>query len=151
MQLSTSRFGTIDVDPATVVHFPLGLLGFERFQRYLLIDSDDAEPLRWLQCVDEGSLAFLVVEPGLFFSDYAPKLTADDREFLQLAEGELPAVACLVVVPDNPLEMTVNLLGPLVFNAEKRVGKQVVLHDSGFSTRQRLIPDQAAPEEAVPV
>lgn len=151
MQLSTTRFGSIDVDPSTIIHFPLGLLGFERFQRYILIDSDDAEPLRWLQCVDEGSLAFLVVEPALFFSDYAPKIVADDREFLQLAAGEAPAVACLVVVPDNPLEMTVNLLGPLMLNVEKRVGKQVVLHDSGFSTRQRLIPDTTAPEEAVPV
>lgn len=151
MQLITSRFGAIDVDSNTIIHFPLGLLGFERYQRYILIDSDDAEPLRWLQCVDEGGLSFLVVEPGLFFADYAPKLSADDREFLQLGQGELPALACLVVVPENPLEMTVNLMGPLVLNADKRLGKQVVLHDSGFSTRQRLLPDAAAPETAMPV
>ncbi len=151
MQFQTTRFGTIEVDLDTIIHFPLGLLGFERYQRYILIDSDEAAPLRWLQCVDEGGLAFLVVEPGLFFAAYAPKLSADDRDFLQLAEGDVPAVASLVVVPENPLEMTVNLVGPLVMNVDKRLGKQVVLHDSGFSTRQRLIPDTSTPETAVPV
>lgn len=151
MHLQTTRFGAIEVDTDTIVHFPLGLLGFERFARFILIESDDAEPMRWLQCVDEGGLAFLIVEPGLFFADYSPRLTAEDREFLQLAEGDAPIFACLVVIPENPLEMTVNLMGPLVLNADKRLGKQVVLHDSAYSTRQRLIPDPQAPASSVPV
>jgi flagellar assembly factor FliW len=151
MQLETARFGVIDVDNDTIIHFPLGLLGFERYQRYILIDSDEAEPMRWLQCVDDGALAFLVVEPGLFFADYAPPLSRDDRDFLQLADGEDYILACLVVIPDDPLQMTINLMGPLVLNADKRLGKQVVLHDSAYSTRQRLIPDTTASEAAVPV
>lgn len=151
MQLHTSRFGAIDVDTDTIIHFPLGLLGFERFSRFILIESDEAEPMRWLQCVDEGGLAFLVVEPQLFFPDYGPKLSADDRDFLQLEPGENPIYACLVVIPENPVEMTINLMGPLVLNAAKRMGKQVVLHDSAFSTRQRLIPEGPAAETAVPV
>lgn len=151
MQLQTTRFGAIEVDTGTILHFPLGLLGFERFSRFILIESDEAEPMRWLQCVDEGTLAFLVVEASLFFPDYAPRLAADDREFLQLAAGENPVFACLVVIPENPVDMTINLMGPLVLNAEKRLGKQVVLHDSAYSTRQRLIPEGPAAEAAVPV
>lgn len=151
MQLQTARFGTIEIDPDTIIHFPMGLLGFERFARFILIESDEAEPMRWLQCVDEGGLAFLVVEPGLFFPDYAPKIAADDREFLQLEDGEQALFACLVVIPENPLEMTINLMGPLVLNAKKRLGKQVVFHDSAYSTRQRLLPEGPAAETAVPV
>lgn len=147
MQISTTRFGTIEVENDRILHFPLGLLGFETLQRFVLIDSDEIEPMRWLQSVDDGSLAFLVVEPQLFFPDYKAKLTGEDKKVLDLTRDEDLAVACLVVIPDNPNDMTVNLLGPLVMNAEKRVGKQLVMHDSGYSPRQRLLPDEAPQEE----
>jgi flagellar assembly factor FliW len=149
MKLETTRFGSLDVDPTTIIHFPLGLLGFERFQRYILIDCDAADPMRYLQCVDEGGLALLVVEPGLFFPDYAPKLSADDRDILQLATGEEPLLACVVVVPEVVSQMTANLMAPLALNGDKRLGKQLVLHEGPYTTRHRLLPDEApAPDEA---
>lgn len=143
MKLDTTRFGSIDVDPATIIHFPLGLLGFERYQRYILIDSDQAEPMRYLQCVDDGALALLVVEPALFFPDYDPKLSADDRDILQLGPGEEALLACVVVVPEVVSQMTINLMAPLALNGDKRLGKQLVLHDSQYTTRHRLLPDEA--------
>lgn len=151
VQVETPRFGTIEVDPRTIVHFPLGLLGLERFSRYVILDSDATAPMRWLQCIDAPEYAMLVVEPDLFFADYAPHLNAEDRDFLQLGAGETPGVACIVVVPDNPAQMTINLLGPLVFNVEKRVGKQLVLADSQFSARQRLLPDPSPADAPVAV
>lgn len=151
MQLETSRFGSLDIDLATVIHFPLGLLGFERYQRYILIDSDAAAPMRWLQCVDEGGLALLVVEPSLFFPDYNPRLGSDDRDILQLDPGEEPLFACVVVVPEIASQMTINLMAPLALNGNKRMGKQVVLHDSQYTTRHRLIPDESQATSAEPV
>ena len=151
MNLETTRFGELAVDPATIIHFPMGLLGFERYQRYILIDSDQAEPMRWLQCVDDGGLALLVVEPTLFFPDYSPKLSADDRVFLQLPDGEEPLFACVVVVPEVISQMTINLMGPLALNGDKRLGKQVVLHDSQYTTRHRLLPDESPATPAEPV
>ena len=147
MQIVTTRFGSLDVADERVIHFPLGLLGFETQQRFVLIDSDEVAPLRWLQAVGTPELAFLVVEPDLFFPDYQVRLSADDRHVLELGPEDAAVVLCLVVIPDQPIEMTANLMGPLVMNPEKRLGKQVVLHDSGFSTRARLLPDAAAQEE----
>ena len=148
MQLDTSRFGPITIDPATIIHFPLGLLGFETVQRYVLVDSDQVAPMRWLQAVDDPRLAFLVVEPGLFFPDYAVELTDADQAVLEAKDSADLAVACLVVVPEDPTEMTINLMGPLVMNSGKRLGKQVVMHDGQYSPRQRLLPDEAQSEEA---
>lgn len=147
MQIKTTRFGTVELEEDKLIHFPLGLLGFETKQRYFIIDSDEAAPMRWLQCADQPELAFLVVEPGLFFPDYAFDLNAEDRELLQLGTSEDVVVACLVVIPDDPTKMTINLMGPLVMSPEARLGKQVVLHDSTYSTRQRLIPDPMESEE----
>ncbi|MNS58392.1 Flagellar assembly factor FliW [compost metagenome] len=147
MQINTTRFGAIDVAPERVIHFPLGLLGFETTQRFVLIDSDEIAPLRWLQAVDDADVAFPVVEPYLFFPDYAFKLTGDDRKLLEIGQDTDYAVVSLVVIPDDPSQMTVNLMGPLVMNPDKRLGKQMVLHDGGFSPRQRLLPDAAQQEE----
>jgi flagellar assembly factor FliW len=147
MQITTTRFGAIDVAPERVIHFPLGLLGFETAQRFVLIESDEIAPLSWLQAVDEAGLAFLVVQPHAFFPDYDFKLGTDDRKVLGLEQGGELTVLSLVVVPDDPNEMTVNLMGPLVMNADKRIGKQMVLHDGTHSTRQRLLPDAAQQEE----
>jgi len=54
-------------------------------------------------------------------------------------------------VPKDPTEMTANLLGPLVLNAERHMGRQVVQHDSQYGTRQRLIPDAAEARDVVTV
>lgn len=147
MQISTTRFGLLEVADDRIIHFPLGLLGFETLQRFVLLDSDEVDPLRWLQAVDEPGLAFLVVEPRLFFSDYKVRLTSDDRKVLELGADDEPAMLCLVVIPDDPSEMTANLMGPLMMNPDKRLGKQVVLHDSSYATRHRLLPDAAEQEE----
>jgi flagellar assembly factor FliW len=151
IHLDTTRFGNLEIAHEAIVHFPLGLLGFERYPRWVILDSEATAPMRWLQCVDDPAVALLVVEPQLFFLNYAPSLSTEDRDFLQLTSDEDMVVACVVVVPDDPTLMTINLLGPLVFNAAKRVGKQLVLAESQYSPRQRLIPDVAAAEAPVPV
>lgn len=143
MQIQTTRFGTIEVGEDKLIHFPFGLLGFETLHRFLLIDSDEAAPMRWLISVDDPSLAFLVVEPTQFFPDYKVQMTQEDYDMLALTKDQEAIAACLVVIPSDPAQMTINLMGPLVINPERRVGKQVVLHDSGYSPRQRLIPDSA--------
>jgi flagellar assembly factor FliW len=147
MHIATTRFGPLEIADERVIHFPLGLLGFETQQRFVLLDSDEVDPLRWLQAVDEPALAFLVVEPQLFFPDYQVRLTGDDRKVLELGAEAPPVVLCLVVIPDDPSQMTANLMGPLVMNPDKRLGKQVVLHDSSHSPRARLLPDAAEQEE----
>lgn len=149
MPFPTTRFGPLEIADDRQIHFPLGLLGFERCHRFALIDAEGVAPMRWLQSLDVPELAFLVVEPALFFANYAPKLSAEDRKVLDLAEGEEPVAACIVTVPDDPAQMTVNLLGPLVFNDEKRLGKQVVLQDAKLSTKHRLIPDGRPTPELV--
>lgn len=141
IRIATSRFGELELPESAIIHFEQGLLGFEHLTRFAIVESDDADPMRWLQAVDEAEIAFLVVEPYLFFADYKAKLTGEDRAALKLGKDEEPILACLVVIPEDASQMTINLLGPLAMNAEARLGRQLVLHDSGHSPRQRLLPD----------
>lgn len=151
MQIDTRQFGPLDFEENAVLHFPEGLMGLEHLHRFLILDQDAVEPLRWLQSVDEPAIAFTVIDPALAFPDYKVRLSQDDRKALGLAPGQDPIVLTLVTVPKNAAEMTANLLGPLVLGAEGRVGRQVVQHDSQYGTRQRLIPDAAEARDAVTV
>jgi flagellar assembly factor FliW len=44
----------------------------------------------------------------------------------------------ICTVPDEFSDISINLLGPLVINTASRLGKQVVLNRSPYSTQHRL-------------
>jgi flagellar assembly factor FliW len=150
LKIETQQFGTVEFDDNAILTFDAGILGFEDLHRFLLIDQDEIAPLRWFQPLDEPSLAFTTLDPFLFFPDYHVAIAAEDRRHLGLQDGQVPILLVLVTIPENPEEMTANLLGPLVINPDTHRGKQVVLHDSGYPVRRRLIPGEAQPTESSP-
>ncbi len=54
-------------------------------------------------------------------------------------------VLCIVTVPpDHPEAMTINLLGPIIINAHKRLAVQVVLNSEQYSHRHPVLTPQSA-------
>lgn len=128
--LRTTRFGDLAVDEARVFTFEDGLPGFPQATRFLAMGVDDDPDLYWLQCVDDGGLAFLAIVPWHHFPDYSPVLAGDDLARLRLADAEDATVLCLLTVDHDADAVTANLLGPVVLNTVLRIGRQVVLADS---------------------
>ena len=63
--------------------------------------------------------------------------TARIKEILKLTDAS-NGILTLVVVnisPIEPFEVTANLLGPLIINVQKRLGKQIVLSNPQYSHR----------------
>lgn len=142
-QYETARFGAIEVEPADTVTFPEGILGFPNSRRYVVIQHTEDSPYRWLQSLDEGTLAFLVTDPGLFVPDYAPEMPDRDAEALKLDANTPQLVYTIVTIPSgNPREMTLNLAGPLVINAAERLGRQIVLEDKAYPVRHRVFKQE---------
>ncbi|MDB6038051.1 MAG: flagellar assembly protein FliW [Verrucomicrobiales bacterium] len=111
------------------LHLPLGLLGFERIKRYLLIPAPEAAPFYWLQMAGEPSLAFLVVPPEGLIPNYFPEISSDDVAFLKLNDSAEAGILNIVIL--NPGgRATVNLKGPIVFNRKTLKGKQVILSNA---------------------
>jgi flagellar assembly factor FliW len=134
---------TIELEPLAVrseniVHLPLGLLGFERIKRYVLLENPHEAPFRWLQVLGDASLAFLVIPPTQIFPDYEPDIAAEDVELLQLASSE-DALLLNIVTLRGKNRATVNLKGPIVVNRSTLVGKQIVpVNSAGYSLQQSL-------------
>ena len=138
MKLATSRFGEIEIDPDRIITFSDGIIGFRELKRFALI-AKKSQALMWLQSLEDTQIAFVVADPFSFEATYDPILSTEDRESLELKEGTDARYLCIVVVPPNPKEMTANLLGPIVINAKRKIGRQVILVDSSYSVKQPIL------------
>ena len=137
MKIPTRRFGTIEIAEDQVVYIPAGLIGFPDQKRYVLLEHKKGSPFVWFQALDDEALAFLLIDPLLCKPDYELLISPEDRKALELPDS-CEGVQTLVIVnvtSAGPLEITANLLGPVVMNVKKRLAKQIVLYQSPYSTR----------------
>ena len=131
---------------------PEGMLGFSEITRYVMIQHRDGSPFLWYQAVDEPNLAFVVVDAFTFFPDYEVIMSSEDVEVLNCDKPGDLAVFLVVVIPDNPEDMTANLRGPLVVNVSNKVAKQVVLTDEKYSPHHSIMEEmrKRMPAEELP-
>ncbi|MFN7812726.1 MAG: flagellar assembly protein FliW [Planctomycetia bacterium] len=124
MNLQTTRFGQIDVDPRDVLHFPSGLPGLEDCRQWALLADSRNDALGWLQSVSRGDVALAVVSPRRFVPDYQVRIPRSELAPLALADARQAQV--VVVVGRNATALTLDLKAPIVINLENRTGRQVV-------------------------
>lgn len=143
MKVQTTRFGEVEIPDGEVYCFPDGLLGFGAVKVYFILQNPKGGPFCWLQAVDPGSLAFVVCDPAMFLQGYQVKVRKEDLASIELEDVKDGFAMVILTVPKDPVNITANLVGPLVFNPKKRLAKQIVLTDPGLSTRHRLFADPA--------
>jgi len=139
MKFDTTRFGQIQVKQEDIIIFSDGPLGFPECTRFTLIDEKDAVPFRRLQSLDNPELAFVVVDPLIIRPDYNFDITKDDLKSLNADNLEGLQVFAIITMAHDIQDVTANLQGPLVINTLKNVGRQFVLVDSDYSTKELLI------------
>lgn len=137
-QVKTTRFGTLEIEDEQVITFPHGLLGFEELHEYFFHPGPGHPAFTWMQAVATPEVAFLLVDPFVFFPDYAVELTREEEEKLGVVSPREVLVYTTVTIPGDQMQhITTNLAGPLVFNAQKRLGLQVVLGEP-YTPKHRL-------------
>lgn len=137
--VETVELETPQTGSECIVHLPLGLLGFERIKRYVLIESPHEAPFRWLQVLDDPSLAFLVLPATEIFPDYEPDVATEDVQFLGISTPD-DAWLWSIVTLGGKNRGTVNLKGPIVVNRHTLVAKQVVLANAARYSLQHPLP-----------
>jgi len=141
MKITTARFGEIDIVPDEIIEFSEGLLGFDESRRFIILNPQDGSPFRWLQCVENGDLAFVIIEPLNFMFAYDLDISDSDAAFLGLEKAEDAVLYSIVTIPENPSDMTANLQGPLVINVKTRKGRQVISTNSHHSVKARILDE----------
>jgi len=129
MKVDTYLFGSVEVDPAKVITFPNGLVGFENCSRYTLIQEDAQGASFALQSLDQPTLAFQIVDPGTLGFHYELELSDAEAALLQTpADGDVVVMQMLYKKGDGgKAEISPNLRAPLLINLRTRVGLQKVM------------------------
>jgi len=133
-----TKFGEMEIEEQDIIDFPLGLPGFEHFHMFALQSPADLEPFRLLVPLEDPNISFIVTDPFLFFPDYEFELDETSKTEMEVTENSKLTVVVIVNVRDRIENATVNLAAPVVINDGKRLGKQVILSTSRYTTRHRL-------------
>lgn len=102
---------------------------------FVLEQVPGADGLHSLTPAKDSSYKLFLVEPGSYVPDYAPKLGAEHLASIGVKKQQDARV--LVVARTGDDGTTVNLLAPVIVNADAGIGAQVIL-DGTWSTRQQL-------------
>ena len=108
MEINSRIFGKIEIDDNKIITIPNGLLGFEKYTRYVIAYDSDKESkngIMWLAQI------------GIFESD------------------EELYVLSVLTVPSDLTKMTINLKAPIVINISTRLGCQIIVNNEEYPVR----------------
>jgi flagellar assembly factor FliW len=146
MKIESTRFGELEVTEEQLLQFPDGIPGFPEEKEFVHIPYDEESPFSFLQSTKDANLSFLLANPFAFFKGYEFVLEDAIAEEMGLSEENLPQVFLIVTVKDKLVDMTVNLLAPVVINGLNRKGRQVILDKPEYSIRHSLFSDSLTTE-----
>jgi flagellar assembly factor FliW len=141
---SSTASAPVQTDPS--VTFAEGLIGQPTWKRFVLIVEDAEElPVAMLQSLDDPDCTMLVADPKMVEPTYTVRLTAEDRAALALENDGEPVLFCTLSVSADGW-ISANLLGPLAINPVTRIGKQLVLSESAYTTKHSIAQVSAEAE-----
>lgn len=149
MNISTLRFGELEIPDDKIITMVKPILGFERLKQYCIIEREDGEPFLWYQAVDDPAIAFIIVNPLFFFQGYHIEVNPKEIEELEIQDVKSIETYVIVTVPSNPRQMTANLQGPILINTENRLAKQLILVNSEYGVNHSLLDDAGQEERGV--
>jgi flagellar assembly factor FliW len=117
--------------------FPHGIIGFQDFKRYVVVQSPEEKPFAWLRSLDEEELNFAVVDAFYLNPDYTVDIDDSDLELI----GSPSPMDCFIlfiirIEKGPPFRIYANLRAPLILNRVSRKGMQVILIDSPYTEDQ---------------
>ncbi len=138
MEVKTKTMGKVDVSDDKIIYFPYGLLGFEDYHKFALVEAE-YKPFYWMQSVDEQNLAFLIIDPFIIAEDY--ELDVDDKTLceIEVESASDVIVFAIVTVPSDGNPVTANLQGPVVINKVNNKAMQVILSDTRWTTKFNIV------------
>ena len=137
MKKIETRFGQVEYDPANLLHFPTGLIGFPTLHDFIVMPNKKKGPLFWIQAIDDTEIAFVLTDPTNFFLDYS--ITPDDTERKQLLiDTEEPCFILSVVTVPPDQNISINLAAPILFAPSTNRAIQIILEDSSYESKTFL-------------
>lgn len=139
MKLNTKHFGEIEINEDGIIIFEDGIPGFRDVKKYVIIQNPNPElPFNWLQGVDKTDIAFVIVNPFLFKEDYQFDISQNTIDELEIDSINDVFILCIVTIPENLSDTTMNLKAPVIINTKIKKGKQIVLETDKYEVKYKI-------------
>ena len=137
VSVASEVLGPLPVPRNELITFPQGMFGFPQCSTFALLPTG-REGTFWLQSADFSALAFLLIDPFLYFPGYYHiDLSSADIARLGTSRPQEILVLSVVTMPaQQGGKCTANLQAPVVFNIAKRAAFQSIRSDEGFGIRE---------------
>ena len=123
----------------SIVRFAEGLIGFSDCKSFVLMENEGIAPFRRVQSTERADVGFLVLDPTIVVKNFLSLVPEREWQSLGLEDSAAKLAFVICIIGPTPAESTGNLQAPLIINYTKMTGRQVILTDSGFSSRQPLV------------
>ncbi|KHE69120.1 flagellar assembly protein FliW [Halobacillus sp. BBL2006] len=151
MEIETNYFGKVEVEEEQIVVIIHGLPGFKEYKKFVVLLLEDAPVYRVLQSVEDAGLAFIVVNPYVFFKDYAFDIDEQTKQELDLKEAKDVELYSVMTIRDPFKTSTLNLQAPIVINGKNQHAKQLILNNSDYHTKHSIeVHEEAGGQHAHP-
>ena len=150
MNISSQRFGALEIGEEQVLQFSEGIIGFPNEREFVLIPHNSTGFLAWLQSTRSPAIALPVVSAHAFGSKYPDVSIEQTTASPGLGDSSDDVALMVVLSAPQGQPATVNLLAPILVNVTTRRGAQIILDGSRFSTRELFIrePEAELPKAA---
>ncbi len=145
--IDTKPFGKIEVDEKQIIDFPDGIFGFEFEKKFVILDSKEQSPFKWMQAYSESSLAFVIIQPADFMIKYELSVSPSDLETVKALKPDDLLVFAIVTIPSDPSQMTANLQGPIIINPKEKIGKQAISLNDKYRVRHKILEEMKQAEK----
>lgn len=144
IEINSARWGKLTVDAEDVIEFPRGIIGFKRYNKFAIFESEDYKPFQLLISVEQENIGFVIINPFIFCPDYKPKIIPLDLKELDIQNGNQFLIYTIVTLTSDSKQSTANLRGPIIINLEKKVGKQVIIPNEEYPIKYPIMPQADA-------
>ncbi|QNG60256.1 flagellar assembly protein FliW [Bacillus sp. PAMC26568] len=138
MNIQTKYHGELDIKEEQVITFEQGIPGFLEEKSFVLLTLDEETSFFILQSIQTAGIAFVVTSPFIFFKDYEFDLDESSKERLYIHSEQDVEVYVILTVKEPFNESTANLQGPIILNRKTKLGKQLILNQTNYTTKHCL-------------
>ncbi len=129
VNVETKAYGFVDIPDSRVLTFIKPILGFEDLEQFALIDVRGLPGFYWLQSLDNKNLAIIVTRPDkLLDEEYQVQIHEQESIFREMKLISRENLTCYLIVnvPQDPKQMTLNMMGPIIVNSATLLAAQAI-------------------------
>lgn len=133
--------GEIIYEEKNIVTFNKGILGFDKFKKFILVDLEEYEPFKLLHSLEDDEIGLIATSPYDFFGEYEVKLSEKTIENLKIENPNQVVVITTVTLNSDVKKITTNLQGPIIINISNNLGEQIIIDNSKYKVKEPLVKE----------